>query len=100
VADLDTGEVIGACGAHRYGPPASVQKLLLAETVLPKLNPTDVTTITAEDLNFEPGSSAVGLLLGGTYTVDELFLGLILNSGNDAATTLARLGGGSRGRAR
>jgi D-alanyl-D-alanine carboxypeptidase (penicillin-binding protein 5/6) len=97
VADLDTGEVLGACGAHRFGPPASVQKLLLMETVLPKLNPTDVTTITAEDLNFEPGSSAVGLLLGGTYTVEELFLGLVLNSGNDAAQTLARLGGGSRG---
>ncbi len=97
VADLDTGEVLGACGAHRFSPPASVQKLLLMETVLPKLNPTDVTTITADDLNFEPGSSAVGLLLGGTYTVEELFLGLVLNSGNDAAMTLARLGGGSRG---
>ena len=97
VADLDSGAVLGACGAHRYGAPASVQKLLLLATALPKLKPTDVTTITAEDLNFEAGSSAVGLINGGTYTVEELFLGLILNSGNDAANTLARLAGGDRG---
>ena len=99
VADLDSGEVLGACGAHRYAVPASVQKLLLMATALPKLKPTDVTTITAGDLDFEAGSSAVGLMLGGTYTVEDLFLGLVLNSGNDAANTLARLAGGSRGMA-
>jgi D-alanyl-D-alanine carboxypeptidase (penicillin-binding protein 5/6) len=97
VADLDTGAVVGSCGAHRYGAPASLQKLLLVETVLPKLKPADVTTITPEDLDFEPGSSAVGLLLGGQYSVETLFLGLMLNSGNDAANTLARLGSGGRG---
>jgi serine-type D-Ala-D-Ala carboxypeptidase (penicillin-binding protein 5/6) len=97
VADLDSGEIVGACGAHRYGAPASLQKLLLVETVLPKLKPTDVTTITPEDLDFEPGSSAVGLLLGGEYSVETLFLGLMLNSGNDAANTLARLGSNGRG---
>jgi serine-type D-Ala-D-Ala carboxypeptidase (penicillin-binding protein 5/6) len=96
VADLDTGAVLGACAPHAYGVPASLQKLLLAATVLPKLNPTDVITITPEDLNFEPGSSAVGLILGGQYTVETLWLGLFLNSGNDCANTLARLGGGSR----
>ena len=39
VADLDTGEVLGACAPHQYGAPASVQKLLLAATFLPKLDP-------------------------------------------------------------
>jgi D-alanyl-D-alanine carboxypeptidase (penicillin-binding protein 5/6) len=97
VADLDTGAVIGACGPHEYGAPASVQKLLLAATVMPKLNPADTVTITQEDLNFEPGSSAVGLILGGKYPVETIWLGLMLNSGNDAANTLARLGGGDRG---
>jgi D-alanyl-D-alanine carboxypeptidase (penicillin-binding protein 5/6) len=97
VADIDSGEVLGACGAHRYAVPASVQKLLLLATVLPKLNPADVITVIAEDFNFEPGSSAVGLVNGGTYTIEDLYLGLILNSGNDTAQTLARLGGGSRG---
>ena len=64
VADLDTGAVLGACGPHEYGTPASVQKLLLAATVLPKLNPKQVVTVTAADLDIEPGSSAVGLVQG------------------------------------
>ncbi len=97
VADLDTGAVIAACGPHAYSAPASLQKLLLCATVMPKLNPTDVTTVTPEDMKFEAGSSAVGLILGGKYTVETLWLGLLLNSGNDAANVLARLGANGRG---
>lgn len=97
VADLDTGEVLGGCGPHVYGTPASVQKLLLAQTVMPKLKRLDTTRIVDGDLAIEPGSSAVGLVKGGTYTVSTLWLGLLLNSGNDAANTLARLGGGRGG---
>ncbi len=97
VADLDTGAVVGACGPHAYGAPASLQKLLLAATMMPRLDPKDVATITAEDMNFEPGSSAVGLIQGGRYPVATLWFGLLLNSGNDAANVLARLGSGGRG---
>jgi serine-type D-Ala-D-Ala carboxypeptidase (penicillin-binding protein 5/6) len=97
VADLDTGEVLGACGPHEYGTPASVQKLLLAATVMPKLDPKQVVTVTRADMNFEPGSSAVGIVLGGKYPVSTLWLGLLLQSGNDAANVLARLGGGPAG---
>jgi D-alanyl-D-alanine carboxypeptidase (penicillin-binding protein 5/6) len=74
-----------------------VQKLLLAATVLPKLDPAQVIEVTQGDLDFERGSSAVGLLLGGHYSVETLWLGLFLNSGNDAANVLARLGGGPAG---
>jgi D-alanyl-D-alanine carboxypeptidase (penicillin-binding protein 5/6) len=97
VADLDTGAVLGGCGPHVYNTPASVQKLLLAATVLPKLNPKQTITVTAGDLAIEPGSSAVGLVKGGKYSIATLWLGLILNSGNDAANALARLGGGEGG---
>jgi serine-type D-Ala-D-Ala carboxypeptidase (penicillin-binding protein 5/6) len=97
VADLDTGEVLGGCGPHVYQTPASVQKLLLAATVMPKLNPKQPMTVAASDLDIEPGSSAVGLVTGGRYSIATLWLGLILNSGNDAANALARLGGGSGG---
>ncbi len=97
VADLDTGEVLGGCGPHVYGTPASVQKLLLAATVMDKLDPKQVATVTDGDLDIEPYSSAVGLLKGGKYPVSTLWLGLLLNSGNDAANTLARLGGGKGG---
>ncbi|MEU7982504.1 D-alanyl-D-alanine carboxypeptidase [Micromonospora sp. NPDC049081] len=95
VADLDTGAVLGGCGPHAYATPASVQKLLLAATMLPKLNPKQVVTVTRADLDIEPGSSAVGLLDGGRYSVETAWLGLLLQSGNDAANLLARLGAGS-----
>jgi D-alanyl-D-alanine carboxypeptidase (penicillin-binding protein 5/6) len=97
VADLDTGEVLGGCGPHVYGTPASVQKLLLAATVMPELDPRKTITVTDADLAIEPGSSAVGLVEGGRYPISTLWLGLILNSGNDAANTLARLAGGAGG---
>ncbi|MEV6377693.1 D-alanyl-D-alanine carboxypeptidase family protein [Micromonospora musae] len=99
VADLDSGQVLGGCGPHEYGPPASVQKLLLAATMLPRLDPKQVVTVTDEDMDFEAGSSAVGLVEGGRYTVETVWLGLLLNSGNDAANVLARLGGGTEGAA-
>ncbi|MFI7250730.1 D-alanyl-D-alanine carboxypeptidase family protein [Micromonospora chalcea] len=95
VADLDTGAVLGACGAHVPGTPASTQKLLLAATMLSRLDPKQVAVATRADLDIEPGSSAVGLLVGGRYSVETLWLGLILQSGNDAANMLARLGVGS-----
>jgi D-alanyl-D-alanine carboxypeptidase (penicillin-binding protein 5/6) len=97
VADLGSGEVLGGCGPHVYGTPASVQKLLLAATAMPKLDPAATTTITQGDVTIEPGSSAVGLIRGGRYTVATLWTGLLLNSGNDAANTLARLAGGDGG---
>ena len=97
VADLDAGVVLGGCGPHVYGTPASVQKLLLAATAMPKLNPKTTTTVTQADVTIDRGSSAVGLVRGGTYTVATLWLGLLLNSGNDAANTLARLAGGAGG---
>jgi serine-type D-Ala-D-Ala carboxypeptidase (penicillin-binding protein 5/6) len=93
VADLDTGEVIGSCAPYAYGAPASVQKLLLIAAFMPKLDPKQIITVYGKDLRYEPGSSAVGLLLRGKYSVETLWLGLILQSGNDAANVLARVGG-------
>jgi D-alanyl-D-alanine carboxypeptidase (penicillin-binding protein 5/6) len=97
VADLGSGAVLGACGPHEQSPPASVQKLLLAATVMEKIDSAQVVEINQGDLAFERGSSAVGLLLGGHYSVETLWLGLLLNSGNDTANVLARLGGGAAG---
>ncbi|ASW57617.1 D-alanyl-D-alanine carboxypeptidase [Plantactinospora sp. KBS50] len=97
VADLDSGAVLGGCDPHQSTPPASVQKLLLLETVLPRLDPDAVVEVTPEDMNFEPGSSAMGVVEGGHYPVRTLLLGLLLNSGNDAANVLARVAGGAAG---
>ncbi|MDI6101565.1 serine hydrolase [Actinoplanes sp. NEAU-A12] len=102
VADLGSGQVLGACGPHVHQTPASVQKMLLAATAINQLDPAQKMTVTRGDLNIEPGSSAVGLVVGGTYQISTLWLGLMLNSGNDAANALARLagGGGDDGQAR
>ncbi|MEV0428742.1 D-alanyl-D-alanine carboxypeptidase [Micromonospora sp. NPDC050495] len=97
VADLDSGAVLGGCGPHEYGVPASVQKLLLAATMLPMLDPDREVTVTAGDVAIEPGSSAVGLVEGGRYRIETIWLGLLLKSGNEAANALARLGGGPDG---
>jgi serine-type D-Ala-D-Ala carboxypeptidase (penicillin-binding protein 5/6) len=98
VADLRSGAVLGGCAPHEYRTPASVQKLLLAATMMPRLNPATVVKVTRGDMDFEPGSSAVGLVEGGRYSVKTLWLGLLLKSGNDTANVLARVGGGTAGR--
>ncbi|MER7169747.1 D-alanyl-D-alanine carboxypeptidase, partial [Micromonospora sp. NPDC000207] len=99
VADLDSGAVLGGCGPHESATPASVQKLLLAATMLPRLDPDQVVTATDADLDIAAGSSAVGLVVGGRYRVETVWLGLLFNSGNEAANLLARLGGGADGAA-
>ncbi|MGI5241266.1 D-alanyl-D-alanine carboxypeptidase family protein [Dactylosporangium sp. CA-139066] len=97
VADLDTGEVLGACAPHLRRRPASVQKLLLAATVLPKLSPDQVVEATDADLDLPADSSAVGMIPGGHYPVSTLWYGLLLESGNDTANALARTAGGDGG---
>jgi D-alanyl-D-alanine carboxypeptidase (penicillin-binding protein 5/6) len=97
VADLDTGEVLGACRPHLQRRPASVQKLLLAATVLPKLDPNLVVEATPADLDLPGDSSMVGMIVGGHYPVATLWYGLLLQSGNDTANALARVAGGDGG---
>ncbi len=92
VADLTTGQVLAARNAHLELPPASTLKALLAVTVLPNLPPTQTYKATAHDVNAE--GSKVGLTAGATYTIDELFYGLFLPSGNDAASAIAHANGG------
>ena len=99
VADLTTGAVLGGCGPHEYRPPASVQKLLLAAALLPHLDPKRIVEVKREDLeDLDPASSVMGLVEGGRYSIETLWLGLLLRSGNDAANVLARIGGGAAGR--
>lgn len=97
VADLDSGQVLAACDPHLRRRPASVEKLLLAATVMPKLDPNQVVEATAADLKLPKDSSAVGMVVGGHYPVSTLWYGLLLESGNDTAYALARVGGGDGG---
>ncbi|MER7332836.1 D-alanyl-D-alanine carboxypeptidase [Micromonospora sp. NPDC000119] len=99
VADLNSGEVLGGCGPHEHRTPASVQKLLLAASLMSRLNPAQTVEVTRSDLHdLDPASSLMGVVEGGRYSIESLWLGLLLRSGNDAANVLARVGGGAAGR--
>lgn len=92
LADLNTGEILAAKGPHIERPPASTLKTLTALTLIPRLDATAVHTATYSDVAVE--GSRVGLVENGEYTVAELFEGLFLQSGNDAAMALASANGG------
>ncbi|HUR74887.1 MAG TPA: D-alanyl-D-alanine carboxypeptidase [Sporichthya sp.] len=93
LADADTGEVLAARDPHHQLRPASTQKTLLALTMAPRVNATDTYVADWEDANQE--GTRIGLWPGHTYLVDDLWYGLLLRSGNDAATALAKAGGGT-----
>ena len=95
VSDLDTGAVIAAKDPHGRYRPASTIKVLLALVALDSLDLDTRVTATAEDAATE--GSAVGLGMGGVYTVRQLLQGLVMASGNDAAHAIAgQLGGTER----
>lgn len=92
VADIDTGEVLGAQDPHGRYYPASTLKTLTLLTLAPVLDPALVVEGTVEDEDVE--GSRVGLVSGGEYPVSLLFDALVMQSGNDAANALARAAGG------
>jgi D-alanyl-D-alanine carboxypeptidase (penicillin-binding protein 5/6) len=94
LADLDTGDVLAARNPHGRLRPASTLKVLTAITVLPQLDPNAVYTAQSADANAE--GSRVGIVPAATYTVHQLFQGMFLVSGNDAASALANAAGGQR----
>jgi D-alanyl-D-alanine carboxypeptidase (penicillin-binding protein 5/6) len=95
VADCDSGEVLASFNAHRRLAPASTLKMLFADTVLTKFAPTERHTVTdAEIADVPSGSSLVGVKAGITYTVEQLWQGVFLRSGNDAVHVLAHMNGG------
>ncbi|MET0134249.1 MAG: serine hydrolase [Kibdelosporangium sp.] len=92
LADLDSGEVLGAKDPHARQRPASLIKVLLAIVVLNELDMNTVVTGTQEDANQD--GTRVGIGPGGQYTVKQLFFSLLMKSGNDCAHALAmQLGG-------
>ncbi|MDO0927960.1 D-alanyl-D-alanine carboxypeptidase [Streptomyces sp. TG1A-8] len=95
VADCASGEVLASCNAHRRLAPASTLKMLFADTVLKKFDRTERHRVTDAELADVPaGSSLVGIKPGITYTVEQLWQGVFLRSGNDAVHVLAHMNGG------
>ncbi|MEU5087882.1 serine hydrolase [Streptomyces sp. NPDC021356] len=95
VADWASGEVLASYRAHQRLAPASTLKMLFADTVLKKFDRTERHTVTEAELADIPsGSSLVGIQAGTTYTVEQLWQGVFLRSGNDAVHVLAHMNGG------
>jgi D-alanyl-D-alanine carboxypeptidase (penicillin-binding protein 5/6) len=91
VADATTGQVLAAKNPHaRYGP-ASTLKILTAISLIPVLDPAATVAASRRAVSVEP--DIVGLKRGYRYKVADLFRGLLLISGNDAAIALTEATG-------
>ena len=93
VADLDSGAVLAVRAPHARERPASLLKLFTALVVTARLDPAQVVTATPEDGQVDGSRAGIGP--GGRYTVAQLLTGLLLSSGNDTASALARTLGGT-----
>jgi D-alanyl-D-alanine carboxypeptidase (penicillin-binding protein 5/6) len=93
LADLESGAILAARAPHAQRPPASVLKTLTLLTLTQRLDPDLVYTTTYDDIAVE--GSRVGLVEDATYTAHDLFLCLMMQSGNDCASALAAANGGS-----
>lgn len=93
VANLTTREVLAAKNAHESLEPGSGLTMLMGLTLLDRLDPNAIYTTGRRDVVVD--GDRVGLQVGGSYSVDELFYGLFLRSGNDAAAALTRAAGGA-----
>ncbi|MBX3071898.1 MAG: D-alanyl-D-alanine carboxypeptidase [Thermomicrobiales bacterium] len=92
VYDATLGVVLYELNADERRSPASVTKIgtaLMVRRLAPDVNQL-VTVDAADVLTVDDGESMMALLEGDVLTVESLLYGLMLNSGNDAANTLAR----------
>lgn len=92
VADLNSGQILAARDPYATHAPASTIKVLLALVALDEV-PMDATVV-ADAADAKAECNCVGIKAGQTYTARELLDAALLESGNDAANTLAHLLGG------
>jgi D-alanyl-D-alanine carboxypeptidase len=93
VIEATTLRVIKGSNIDLRLPMASTTKAMTALVVIEKCSPDAVVTIPKEAVGIE--GSSIYLREGEKLTVKELLFGLMLRSGNDAATALAIYAGGS-----
>lgn len=91
--DGRTGKILYSKNEHAQYEPASTTKVMTALVVLENVKLTDKVTV-GENPPLVDGS-AIGIQKGEVYTVEELMLGLLLESGNDCAEALAEYVAGS-----
>ena len=89
--DLNGANVLYSNQIHDRLYPASTTKILTALLALEKGNLSDVVTVgeNAAASSFPADASLCGLQEGDQLTLEDLLYGLLLSSGNDAATAIA-----------
>ena len=93
VLEVETGRVLFEKEMHRRLPMASTTKVMTALLALERGELTDAVTCSKRAFGV-PGTS-IYLAEGETLTLEEMLLGLMLASGNDAAAAIAEHIGGS-----
>src|SRR3989440_2039037 len=89
LVDLDSGKTLYQLDPHGRHAPASLTKVVTALVALDHLRLDQLVTVPASINQIPWDSTRMGLRAGERLTVRELLYGLFLNSGNDAAITLA-----------
>lgn len=84
--DFETGKILFAKNETQRVPPASTTKIMTALVAADFFKPADILTVPEKAL---VGGSSMGLSVGEKLTFRSLLYGMLLNSGNDAAYTIA-----------
>ena len=87
ILDWNSGRLLYAKNPHLPRPMASTTKIMTALVALEKGTLKDVVIISAQAAH--TGGSSIWLEEGEKKTLEELLLGLMLRSGNDAAVAIA-----------
>ena len=85
--DADSGAVLYERNAHTRLPMASTTKIMTALVVVEHLDPSAMVCIDARAVGIE--GSSIYLYEGEWLSVEQLLMGLLLESANDAAVALA-----------
>lgn len=93
VMELSTGSILHARNSDIRLPMASTTKIMTALIILEDCDPDSVITVPDQAVGVE--GSSIYLKKGEIISIKDLLYGLILRSGNDAATALAIYHSGS-----
>lgn len=94
--DLEEKEVLYAKGLYERVYPASITKLMTGILAIQSGKLDETVEIEQSDLDLEQGSQVCGFMVGDEVTLDQLLRCLLVYSGNDAASAIARVVGGSQ----
>ena len=87
--EASTGTVLFEKNPDEVRSPASITKIMTTLVALKYGNLDEMVTVGEECKNIEFGSSVCEIHVGDHFTLRQLVYGLMINSGNDAAMTIA-----------